>query len=207
MQPIVLDSCAQLKLWEEVKPANQEESRQQYDTLKLYIEKCAAIDSTSWQAFSHLEGAVAGFPPADTTRYDRYRDWLISVLYLNTTTPEYFCACLGSIGNTYGALSSEYKIRNAGLAVAKYLLGISVCTTKADELDYQKNIDYLKNKGLDTTLPPLDSIGLGFLLHHNGVSKPGGSLSSEYLVSFTSSPNPFVKETTLEFTLNRMSYV
>ena len=28
-----------------------------------------------------------------------------------------------------------------------------------------------------------------------------------YLASFTSSPNPFVKATTLEFTLNRMTYI
>ena len=102
-----LDSCALLKLWEEKRPQNHIEAKVQYDTLRLYVEKCAAIDSTSDEAFSHLDGAVSSFPPDDTLRYDRYRNWLISVLYLNTTRPYYFCNCMSSIEGTYGGLSSE----------------------------------------------------------------------------------------------------
>src|SRR5262249_10511635 len=54
-------------------------------------------------------------------------------------------------------------------------------------------------------LPSLDSLGLGFLLHQNGAPTKT-NLSSIYVASFASSPNPFTKETTLDFTLNRMSY-
>src|SRR5436305_1791475 len=71
--------------------------QQQYDTLRRFIESCAKNDPSPHDAFNGLNNAVGGYAPNDTTRYDRFRAWLISVLYLNTTDPYYFCACLESI--------------------------------------------------------------------------------------------------------------
>ena len=59
---------------------------------------------------------------------------------------------------------------------------------------------------MDTTIPTLDQLGLGFLLTHQAVS-PSTALPTIYLASFTSTPNPFKAETTLSFELNRMAYV
>ena len=59
---------------------------------------------------------------------------------------------------------------------------------------------------VDTTIPTLEQLGLGFLLTHNAVS-PSTALPTIYLASFTSSPNPFKAEITLSFELNRMAYV
>ena len=42
---------------------------------------------------------------------------------------------------------------------------------------------------------------------NSGVLLPMTSFSGTSLVSFSSNPNPFINETSLEFTLNRMSYV
>jgi len=85
------DTCAHLKLWENQnpQPGDIQIAKEQYDTLRLFIEKCAASDSESWYAFSHISSAVQ-LMSEDTTRYDIYRNWLISVLYLNTTQPYYF---------------------------------------------------------------------------------------------------------------------
>src|SRR5258708_23669222 len=95
-----IDSCAYLLRWKDIQPSTDQEYRAQRDTLKLYIEKCAASDNDSWTVFTRIDGAVR-FMSDDPARFDIYRNWLISVLYLNKTNPEYFCVCLGSIAGSY----------------------------------------------------------------------------------------------------------
>ena len=199
-----LDSCKRWLGWIGISGQQPREVYvEQYDTLRHYIESCAKNDD-SYEAFPSLDGAVQNYSD-DATRYDRYRDWLISVLYLNTTQLFYFCACMQSIAGTYVA-SVYHHVNNASLAVINYLRSIPACDQPGLEKEYKNSVDYLKGKGLDTTLPPLDSIGLGFLLK-SGVPSTLTPLPSQYLTSFTSSPNPFRKELALEFTLNRMAYV
>jgi len=198
-------SCAWSKQWLNANPQTQNEAIVTYDSLRLYVEKCAAGDDNSYEAFSPLSSAVQLYAPDDNTRYDRFRDWLISVLYLNKTSPYYFCNCMAAIMGTYGINSQIYPNHNGALAVLNYLRGTN-CDDAALEREYLNSINSEKQHGEDTTLPPLDSIGLGFLLHHQTVS-PVFSNTSQYLTALTSSPNPFKKETTLEFTLNRMAYV
>jgi len=94
------DTCAHLKEWDAYSPSDEVDAQMQYDTLRLYIEKCALSDNTSWQVFGHIDNGNQ-FRSNDYNRYSQYRGWLISVLYLNKIQPEYFCACMGSIGNTY----------------------------------------------------------------------------------------------------------
>jgi hypothetical protein len=202
------DTCTHLKSWEYDQPQSPQEYIEQYDTLRLYIEKCASGDSQSFRVFPTMDGAVQSYSD-DTARFDSYRNWLISVLYLNTIIPEYFCACMGSIAGTYQAGSIYHHVQNASLAVLNYLRQYHspTCWGPADSASYAKDTIYLRSKGKDPTqIPPLDSIGLGFLLK-SGVASPSTPLSSQYLASFTSSPNPFTAETKLRFALNRMSYV
>ena len=140
----------------------------------------------------------------DTARFTQYRNWLISVLRLNTVNPAYFCACMGSIAGTF----PEGKFKRLGaLAVLDYLRkNHRECWTAALDKDFADDSlqDFLD--GWDPThLPSLDSMGLGFLLHGSGVTT--SNLSSEFLTSFTTNPNPFSNELTLNFTLQRMTYV
>ena len=201
----VLDSCAQLKNWEYVHPqdGDYQTAKEQYDTLRMYIEKCAASDDQSFHAFLHIDGAVQ-LSSNDTNRFAIYRNWLISVLYLNKTNPEYFCVCMGSIAGTYQM--GKYKPLGY-LAVLNYLRqNHHECWGAGDSSEYAKDSIYDAQNGYDVKhLPSLDSMGLGFLLKA-GIPSPSSPFPSQYLVSFTSSPNPFIEETTLQFTLNRMTY-
>ena len=74
---------------------------------------------------------------------------------------------------------------------------------------YQSDSIYDAKHGYDVKhLPSLDSMGLWIILEHdaNAAVPVPSSLSSTYLASFTSSPNPFTNGLTLRFILNRMSY-
>ena len=52
IEPLWTDTCAHLRLWEYTQPQNTQDYKEQYDTLKLYVEKCAAIDKNSWDVFT-----------------------------------------------------------------------------------------------------------------------------------------------------------
>jgi hypothetical protein len=93
------DTCTQLKYWEHKSSSYTDTAfyHKQYDSVRLYVELCAARDNESPWAFSYLDNAVQ-LMSNDTSRYDIYRVWLISVLYLNKTIPEYFCDCLSFVG-------------------------------------------------------------------------------------------------------------
>jgi hypothetical protein len=197
-------SCAWSKQWLNANPQTKEEAIERYDSLRLYVKRCASGDDQSYRAFSPLDGAVALYS-TDTGRFDSYRDWLISVLYLNTTNPAYFCSCLYSISGTYGY--GKYHITNAGLAVLNYLRQNPNCTGTGLENEYQQDSLYNVHHGISMHLPPLDSIGLGFLLKGKVNLSPSSPLSSQCLISFSSNPNPFTFETKLNFALNRMTYV
>ncbi|MDP4220189.1 MAG: T9SS type A sorting domain-containing protein [Bacteroidota bacterium] len=187
------------------------EYKEQYDTLKLYIDHCA-YEINSRKAFSILDNDVQEYAPNDTTRFDAYREWLISVLYLNKTDPFYFCTCLESIAHTYQY--GKFAVPNAWFAVMKYVIDHTPCGDTALRSYYILQLDDRHSKWLegdttkpeDTTLPSLDKIGLGFLLNSD-VQSPYSELWSQNLASFTSSPNPFMKETALQFTLSRMTYI
>ena len=198
------DTCIRLKDWQYIHPQSAQEAQKIYDSLRLYIEKCAT-DDNSYEAFLSVDGAVQRYA-TDTTRFDRYRDWLISVLYLNTTNPAYFCACVGSIAGTYQY--GKYNATLAGMAVLKYVRQYHPeCWGTNSDKGITKDSIYALEHGLDPThLPTLEQLGLGFLLTHQAVS-PSTALPSIYLASFTSTPNPFKAETTLSFELNRMAYV
>lgn len=211
------DSCKLLAQWMAGQPMNRAEYKMQYDSLRHYIESCALLDSAnSFHAFSKMDADVQEYDLQDTTRYDRYRYWLISIIYLNPN-PNYFCACLLSIANAY-AEGIYSNIQNTTLAVLKFMIDHKECSGFGIDQQYNQGISsrhatYLSEKEAgdtnaveDTVLPTLDSIGLGFLLQHSGVN-PIVPSSQIYLVSLTSSHNPFMKETTLKFTLKQMAYI
>jgi hypothetical protein len=210
-QSLAYDTCAHLKLWEHKSSYYTDTAfyRQQFDSLRLYIELCAASDNESPWAFSSLDNAVQ-LMSNDSSRYDQYRAWLISVLYLNTTNPNYFCACMGSISNTYPLYGKYGRVQNAvnaPLAIRNWLRINRPDCIAGDSSWYTNDTIYLRQHGIDPTkLPPLDSIGLGFLLK-SGVTPATTGIGMPYLASFTSNPNPFTTFVKLNYVLNRMSYV
>ncbi|MEI8133675.1 MAG: hypothetical protein WCH46_01200 [bacterium] len=202
--PDVVDTCSILKRWlsRDAQPGYPELAKEQYDSLRLYVERCAN-DKDSYKAFTSLDGALQ-LMNQDTNRFDAHRAWLASVLYLNTTTPAYFCECVGSMLSTFqagkymaiGILSIEqFMCHLHDPHCNDYCKGFST-----DSLD-------LVQHGFDVQhLPPLDSLGLSVLLKADVKASPIG-IGMPYLASVNSTPNPFTSETTLDFTLNRMTYV
>jgi hypothetical protein len=197
-----IDTCAYLKRWDGITTFNAEQAKMKYDTLRMFIEQCAASDNESWRVFSSIDGAVQRYS-VDTNRYDLYRAWLISVLYLNTTNPQYFCRVMGSISGTFQ--SGKYFVLGK-FAVLNYLREYHPeCWNQSSEDTYKQDSIQLTLEGFDLThLPPLDSLGLGFLLKSSSPSPT--AVAFNFLASFTSSPNPFKNETHLRFHLNRMAY-
>jgi len=200
------DTCAHLKYWRYKSSYYTDTAfyTMQYDSLRYYIVRCLATDNniSDLGVFNDLDVA-AQLMNNDTNRYDTYRAWLISVLYLNKTLPEYFCVVMGSIAGTY---YGKYKAVGY-LAVMNYLRSTRVCWDSLSQVEYTNDSAYDAGHGYDVNhLPPLDSLGLGFLIK-SGVVPTTTGIGMSYLVSFTSSPNPFGKSTTLEFILNRMSYI
>ncbi len=192
-----IDTCIHLRTWAAVYPSNEEVAQKQYDTLKLYIEKCGLSDSTSWQIFTHLDAANQ-FRSNDTNIYYQYRSWLLSVLYLNTIVPQYFCECMAAIMSTY---QKTVEV----LAIMNYLRTYHrECWGPPADKQYAQDSATAVHYGYDVKyLPSMKDLGLDSILRlHDGVQG-----FSSYLASFTSTPNPFSGETTLQFTLNRMTYI
>ncbi|HET9137414.1 MAG TPA: hypothetical protein VFO76_12320 [Candidatus Kapabacteria bacterium] len=195
------DTCKWLKQWAGIHPTDEMTAKLQYDTLRMYIERCA-FDNFSYSVFGSMNGAVQ-FMSADTNRFLPYRDWLISVLYLNMNQPLYFCECMNSISTTFQFGKNAYL---GHLAVKNYMRAHHPeCWGSGDDKEYANDSVYDVQAGYDVNhLPPLDSLGLGFLLKASTPSPT--TVEGNYLVSFTSSPNPFKNETHLRFHLNRMAY-
>lgn len=207
------DSCVKLRTWLGINPQSQELYKKQYDTLRRYVESCAVLDNDwSYTAFNQISADVSYYTQDDTNRFNVYRDWLLSVVFLNTVNPYYYCACVEAMIATYQY--GPYSYTNAPLAVMKFLLENHNCASPGLQETYDQTIKSRHESWIskgdttipeDTTIPSLDQIGLGALLNHSGAS-PSTTPSQIYLASFTSSPNPFKEEMHLRFHLNRMAY-
>jgi len=191
-----------------------------YDTLRYFIETCP-LYTDGFQAFSMLDGAVTKMTQ-DKMKYPRYREWLLSVLYLNTIDPRYYCADVQSLLMTFQYVPGRGYDLNGALAINKFLLETSRCPTL---------INYIKNDGwnqtrkeqykhwqdtvtvdtnlfkLDTTLPSLEELGLGILRENpNAGVKPVHELKYT-LGDITASSNPFTKETYISLEMLQIGLV
>jgi hypothetical protein len=189
------DTCIHLKEFESLRPNDEAGYQVQYDTLKLYVETCAPSDCNAADAFGKLDAANQ-FRSNDTNRYSQYRKWLISILYLNKSCEDYFCSVIGAIQTTY---QKTVEV----LAIMNYMRTFHPnCWGAADQKQYSEDSITAKNSGHDPThLPSLESLGLGFLLKNN-IAPSASGIGTNYLSSFSSSPNPFTSETKLHFALN-----
>ena len=192
-----------------------------FDTLKTYIEHCANSPQ-SYFAFQRLGGAAGGISGEfNQPFWEDYRSWLESVLYLNTTDPEYFCQCEDAIAGTWpGTDSSEqagWRSDNIQLAVSKWLLENTKCDSSLLARGWRATRQSMYEQWLndttvpfDTTLPSMADLGLDTVLakHFKYALVKGGTDNFASIVSsYSVTKNPTDGETELRFSLGTDAFV
>ncbi|SRR5579883_1362904 len=188
-----------------------------FDTLKRFIQSCP-FNENAPRAFSMLTTAAQGTLPRDTMAWLHYRLWLESVLYLNTVNPEYFCACVEAIAQTYYSKSDtgrSYYLRapNRSLTILQWLIQNTTCDTPNLATQYRTTRYYQyqlwredTTAPFDTTLATLQQLGLDTVLAKHllfvAVEKPAPTI-----LSAIASPNPSTGGTLVTFSLDHEAYV
>lgn len=195
--------------------------QQLYDTTKKFIETCY---NNYWAPamFQEFSTALQPLAGTDTTLWVQGRLWLESVLYLNTTNPEYFCACVEAIAGTFHSPSDTsetlyWKEENRGMSIGRWLIQNTTCdtpflqnqfyATRASQYQSWLNDTMVP---LDTTLPPLDSIqqGLKELLEkHFLYATVSGTPPPSIISNATANPNPAHDGTVISFGISKQAYV
>lgn len=194
--------------------------KQGYDTLKAFVEKCAPDTNFrgTQQAFTGMNGAIQ-YMGGEMTRYLEYREWLKSVLYLNTVDPGYYCAAVEAIMFTYMRDGTYTHNFPAQLAILQYLLESGKCD-KDILLQYYKETRDMQRKTwadtttvdtnlvkMDTTLPTLEDLDLEILRGPQQGSVPSETYASPALLEVRATTNPFTSSTEIEYTLGRTAQV
>jgi len=194
--------------------------QKEYDSVKKYIITCPNSPWVYWE-FSSLLASAQSLTFIDTGIWVKTRHWLESVLYLNTSNPEYFCQCVEAIGGTFNSVSDStetlyWKEENCGLSIGKWLFTNTVCDTPRLRANYDavrrgQRSDWLNDTTVpyDTTLPPLSTLdGLDTLLaKHFLYANVNTNQGTAVFTSVTASPNPLQGGTTLTFGMNQDAYV
>ncbi len=220
--PLAMDSASEAKTCAHLyglgyNYAHGSQWQQCYDTLKKFAELCPDFPQ-SWHAFNFMLSAAGTLWIKDTTYYTRYRGWLKSMLFVNKSDPEYFCACLESIAGTYQyfgdtGVVAYWREQNRGLAIAQWMLLHTSCDTGTLRMRYRdtrntQHAEWLNDTSyyLDTTLPSMHDLGLDSLLNlYLGVG--ARSPLASVLASFHISSDPFTARTNLLFDLDKMVFV
>ncbi len=182
-----------------------------YDTLRKYLALCPN-DAYAMSGLDDLSACIGSASQTKTEagRLD-LRSYLMSIRNISSF-PGWYCDCVWMLGPTY-------TVRNAGLAILKYLLSTSRCSffdsmyakeynsTRSEE--YLTWIDTAKNDSIqyfDTTLPSLTMLGLDSLLADEA-SQGVRPNAPRVISNFSASPNPVEAGTVLSFGLTQEAYV
>ena len=181
--------------------------------LESYIQTCA-MQNTSWTAFHWVGNDMYNLDKSQS-HYIEYREWLKSVLYLDTGT-QYYCSDANEIIGTLQWFNDSLGWDDNGMcAIIKYIIQSNKCPDLDSILwshyvadrkgQYQHWQDTVRVDTtiykLDTTLPTLEDLGLGILRGpQNSVVSPKdfGQLSA---IVLHSSENPFKSETEIWYDL------
>ncbi len=191
-----------------------------YDTTMKFIDSCYN-DPWAPAMFQEISAAEQSLEPNDTGLWLQYQLWLESVLYLNTTNPDYFCQCVENmvVGNPSDDTSEllAWKGMNKGLAVLRWLIQNTTCDTpRLLNMFYgaraSQYSDWLNDTTvpLDTTIPSLASLGLGLdtlLAKHLLYEQVSESAPPEVITNAFASPNPVNTGTEISFTMSKEAYV
>ena len=152
---------------------NNQDWQQAYNAGMALVMQCAdsnlSFGSVS-DAFSLMQQAADGLGNNGSLRSSFY-SWLKSVLYLNTTDPEYFCQCVYVMAGEVPIPNHLYPDTGYdwNLAVINWLIQNTPCDSVYLREDFaagrSSQIHIWSNDTneykLDTTLPPLDTIDPG----------------------------------------------
>ena len=183
---------------------------QAYDSLRKFVETCP-LHQSAYEAFPQTGVSVYNIEGNDSVRYEEYREWLISVLYLNTIDYKYYCGDVGQIMNTFGYRKGYER---AFFTVLRYLLDHPKCKSLGLQQLWDNSwssLHYDWSKGdttvpFDSTWPSLDSIGLEFLTKLDAPQvRP--IYTSKSLGSAIAMPNPFKDNIEIKLELLRSSYL
>jgi hypothetical protein len=187
-----------------------------YDTSRKYIEHCA-VQAGAYREFTAMNGDVQWISESSNAVWISYRNWLKSVLYLNTVDKNYYCEDVNSILTSFQYRDPQRGVDlNGELAVLKYLKENSLCplftkdfdTIWSGTRDLQRKIwsDTVKDTNAtpfaqDTVLPTLDDIGLAILRGPNADVVPRlVPMIGPSMTGLRTIPNPFASETRILFT-------
>ncbi len=181
------------------------------DTLEAYVDHCYA--SAYPAVFAQINNAVSGIN--QQVEWLSFRDWLFNVLYLNLDT-SYYCEDANALISTFNYVNGPRGYDGKGeMAVYQYLATSGKCPTF--EAAFQKEItagwnsmyskwrDTVSDSILtpfDSTLPTLQQIGFELLLGPQYAAVHRGILPSSVLGNIGISPNPFIDNTVVDYTLN-----
>jgi|GEM_PF-1380424 len=208
------------RYWTGYEYANNSQWLLAYDTLTKFIETCPH-DPNAPGAFVTIATADAHLGQDDETRA-KFLSWLESVLYLNTTDPEYFCQCVREISGTLPlphdtSAGATSRGTNITLAVWQWLLQNTTCDTPHLWKDYEGSrltqLQQWQNDPtaykLDTTLKPLDSLSPGLLelLEKHFLYADVPDNFTGIISNASAYPNPTGDGTVLSFGISKEAYV
>ncbi len=213
------ESCDSLrfKIWNYTGPG---QVQQCYDTTMKFIETCYN-DYFAPSMFQEFSASRQTLEVSDTSLWLQAQLWLESVLYLNTTNPEYFCACVEAMQvadpNDTGGEEQGWINLNKALAIDEWLVQNTTCDTPFIENEIKgarasQYEDWLNDTSvpLDTTIPSIASLGLGLdtllakhLLYESVSETPQPGIISNP----TAYPNPTGSGTVISFGISKEAYV
>ena len=195
-----------------------------YDTLRKFVEQCAKVKVFNGQeiVFGEIDGAVE-YRNSDLNRYVEYREWLKSVLYLNTDTGisgmRYYCRAVQSLWYTFNYNPPTGADFKAMQAILKYVHDSGKCELYFSDYEeilaglrkrqYEFYIDTCKDTSVtpfDTTwLPTIDDIDMSILRGpQNSVSH---ATHESRLGELIATCNPFTDILELKYRLDKSAMV
>ncbi len=203
---------------------NAGQKQQAYDTSRYYIEHCFMEDGSAGE-FDNTSNYNQNRSD-NHARYSEYREWLKSVLYLNSPDPNWYCSCANAFLHSLNWIpgrAPSYTDYNAGLALLTFLIQENHCPGWLHDWQYDSAAMVLdraiayhdtlpadpKAHPMDTTLPSLEDLGLGILRGKpNGVVVNGATGTPRLAIGdLHASQNPFRKETEVWFEMESSVYL
>lgn len=200
---------------------HQNEYQMANDTLRFFIEHCANQTAYQpWLEFFTIKDAVYDLyrPTYDSVRWEEFREWLKSVLYLNTTEFHYYCSDVACIINSMQYFRGRGNDVNGALAILKYVIDSGKCpaqffsdtlwsTTRRDQYTLWRDTvkDSIRTP-FDSTLPSLDDLNLQILRGNNASVIAGpSSIDARSLEALSVHPNPVIDETEIQYTIRSVA--
>lgn len=195
--------------------------QQGYDTLKYFVEKCAPDTSFrgAYGAFTDMNGAVQ-FMGGSKQRYVDYREWLKTVLYLNTVDPKYYCRAVEAIVFSYSSDQNHNEDLASQMTIVQYLIESGKCEMDSATLVKAYDLRMVEWRDrwadtttvdtnlvkMDTTLPTLEDLDLE-ILRGPEFASVNADPPSPSLLGVRVLNNPFSTSTEIEYTLGRTAQV